>query len=313
MGVLGDLIDHLFVGKPKWTVEQIPDLSEKVIIVTGGNTGIGKETIRALLNRNAKVYMASRTEERARAAIADLKADTGKEALFLHLDLANLASVRKAAAEFLSQERELHVLFNNAGVMWPSVSLVTDDGYDLQFGTNVIGHFLFTQLLMPVLLSTAQASPDRQARIITTSSIGGYLGHLDYDTFKDSAKRRSCFRHTLYAQSKYGNVVVAREIARRYADKGIVSISLHPGTINSELPRYMPGYSVLGKLAPLLLHDSAHGALTQLFVGTTPDAAEYNGKYFVPWARLGNPHPTTQDPEVAQRLWAWLEKEVSSK
>ncbi|KAJ8515180.1 hypothetical protein ONZ45_g7374 [Pleurotus djamor] len=318
MGLLWDVLSQSFPPAPTWSIDQIPDLTGKVVIVTGGNAGIGKETVRALLAHNATVYMASRSEERARGAIADLKADTGKDALFLHLDLGNLASVRAAAAEFLSKEKQLDILFNNAGVMYPPPHSTTDDGYDLQFGTNVIGHFLFTQLLVPVLLSTAESSPDRKARIITTSSLGHQWPglSLDYDSFIDSPARQRRSKYWLYSQSKFasGNVVVARELARRYGDKGIVSISLHPGSINSELARYVPGVGFLKRFFfPIFLHDSARGALTQLWAGTAPEAADSNGKYFVPWARPGVPVPATQDPEVAQKLWDWLEKEVANK
>jgi len=135
--------------------------------LVGGNVGIGKETIKALLEHNAKVYMASRSKEKADAAISELKAQTGKEAIFLELDLSSLASVRKAAEEYLSKEHELHVLFNNAGVMWPPTELLTADGYDLQFGTNVLGeppynhtraHQLNTFLSRPLLLREAANS-----------------------------------------------------------------------------------------------------------------------------------------------------------
>ncbi|KAF4598899.1 hypothetical protein EYR38_007311 [Pleurotus pulmonarius] len=261
--------------------------------------------------------MASRSEERARSAITELKEATGKEAFFLHLDLGNLANVRKAAEEFLRRalkEKELHVLINNAGVMYPPISQVTDDGYDMQFGTNVIGHFHFTQLLMPALVSAAQSAPDKHARIVTVSSWGHELWPgLVYDTFTDGPARRKCSTHYLYSQSKYGNVVVARELARRYADQGIVSIALHPGSINSELARYTPGWNLWGKLLEYLLYDTAHGALTQLYAATAPEAGELNGKYLIPWARLGKAIPSTQDPEVAAKLWAWLEAAVADK
>ncbi|KAG9221386.1 hypothetical protein CCMSSC00406_0009835 [Pleurotus cornucopiae] len=308
---LRNSIDQTYPPKPVWSVDQIPDLSGKVVIVTGGNTGIGKESVRALLVHNATVYMASRSEERAQSAIAELKEATGKEPIFLRLDLGNLSNIRKAAEEFLSKEKQLHVLMNNAGVMYPPIDQVTDDGYDMQFGTNVIGHFHFTQLLMPALLSAAQSSPDKHARIVTVSSWGHeFWPGLEYDTFSDGPARRKCSTQYLYSQSKYGNVVVARELARRYGDQGIVSISLHPGSINSELARHSPGFSFWGKL---LGYDTAHGALTQLYAATAPEAANLNGQYLKPWARLGKAVPSTQDPEVAAKLWAWLEAAVAGK
>ncbi|KAG8678437.1 hypothetical protein FRC08_017779 [Ceratobasidium sp. 394] len=157
MGIAYSLFCETFPGKPDWSTDQIPDLTGQTMIVTGGNAGIGRETSKALLNKNAKVYLAARSKSKADKAIEWLKTETGGRApIFLELDLADLASVRQAAEEFRRKEPELHVLFNNAGVMVSPVELKTADGYDLQFGTNVLGHYLFTTLLLPTLIHTAQ-------------------------------------------------------------------------------------------------------------------------------------------------------------
>ncbi|CDO72258.1 hypothetical protein BN946_scf184970.g110 [Trametes cinnabarina] len=295
--------------KPKFSVDQIPDLTGRVVIVTGGNSGIGYETIKALLQHNAKVYMASRSRDKAEAAIAKLKDATGKEAIFLELDLSSLASIKRAAKEFLAKERELHILFNNAGVMWPPVDWLTKDGYDLQFGTNVLGHFYFTELLMPALLAGVESSPDHHARVITTSSFGAYMETLNYDTFKDGPARRKKMKEALYYQSKFGNVVVAHEIARRYADKGIISISVNPdGTaaICTSASQEDHGWNAT------ILYPTPYGALTQLFAGTMPEALNYNGEFLIPWARLGKCRPEAYDPKVGERLWTWLEEQVKA-
>ncbi|KAG8685378.1 hypothetical protein FRC11_010681 [Ceratobasidium sp. 423] len=141
---MGDTFSQSFPPKPLFSVEQIPDLTGHVIIVTGGNTGIGKETCKALLNKNARVYLAARNRSRADTAIEWLK---------------NLASVRKAAEEFKRKEQELHVLFNNAGVMGTPVEWRAVEGYDLRFGTHVLGHYFFTTLLLPTLIHTVKNSP----------------------------------------------------------------------------------------------------------------------------------------------------------
>ncbi|KAI0775581.1 NAD-P-binding protein [Trametes elegans] len=297
--------------KSKFSVDQIPDLTGRVIIVTGGNVGIGYETIKALLPRNAKVYMASRSRTKAEAAIASLKDETGKEAIFLELDLASLASVKKAAQEFLSKEHELHVLFNNAGLMWPPPELVTADGYDLQFGTNVLGHFYFTELLMPALIAGVQSSPDHHARIITTSSCGAYARSLQWDTFKDGPARRKLSTYALYFQSKLANAVVANQTAKRYADKGIIAISVNPGNIRSELTRYTS--SIFRRFVhAVAFYPTPYGALTQLYAGTMPEALNYNGEFLVPWARPGKCRPEAYDPVVGERLWNWLEEQVKA-
>ncbi|CDO76023.1 hypothetical protein BN946_scf184665.g15 [Trametes cinnabarina] len=202
------LMPHIYASllpppKATWGVADIPDLSEKVMIVTGGNSGIGRETIKALLQHNAKVYMASRNELKASEAIEELLHETGRRAHFLRLDLADLRSIKAAAQEFISKETELHVIFNNAGVTFPPVEELTLDGYDLQFGTNVLGHFYLTQLLIPVLLSGASHSQDGRARVINTSVAHAAVSNIDFDTLKDHVKRRKVGTQRLHYQSKF--------------------------------------------------------------------------------------------------------------
>ncbi|KAH9836617.1 NAD-P-binding protein [Rhodofomes roseus] len=305
------VLSQAFPPKSTFAPAQMPDLTGRVVIVTGGNVGIGKETIKALLEHNAKVYMASRSKEKVDAAIKELVQQTGKEAIFLELDLSSLASVRRAAEEFMSKEKELHVLFNNAGVMWPPRELLTADGYDLQFGTNVVGHFFFTKLLIPALVAGKETSPDHHARIVTTSSGAAYGYTLNFDAIKDSPARRSMMTNTLYSQSKFGNVVVAREFAKRYADQGIVSTSCNPGNIKTELQRYAP--TVLRKVMNLVLYDAPYGALTQLWAGTMPETLDYNGKYLIPWARMGQCRREAYDDALGEKLWNWLEEQVKDK
>ncbi|KAI0642874.1 NAD-P-binding protein [Trametes meyenii] len=308
---LGSVVGQALPPKSKFSVDQIPDLDGRVVIVTGGNVGIGYETVRALLQHNAKVYLAARNKTKAEAAIASLKEATGKEAIFLELDLSSLASVKKAAQEFLSKEHELHILFNNAGVMFPPIDQVTKEGYDLQWGTNVVGHFYLTELLKRALFAGAESSPDHHARVVTTSSSGAYGGALRYDTFKDGPQRKKSSGDVLYYQSKLGNAVVANQTAKRYADKGIISISVNPGNIQSDLQRYLP--AVVRKIMfAVMLYPTPQGALTQLFAGTMPEALNFNGEFLVPWARLGKCRQEAYDNQVGTQLWNWLEDEVKA-
>ncbi|EJF57880.1 NAD(P)-binding protein [Dichomitus squalens LYAD-421 SS1] len=304
-------LGQIYPPKSKFSVDLIPDLTGRVIIVTGGNTGLGYETVKALLQHNAKVYLAARSKEKAEKAITSLKEATGKEAVFHELDLSDLAAVKKSAEDFLSKEKELHVLYNNAGVMWPPIEMLTKDGHDLQFGTNVVGPFLFTELLMPALIEGTKTSPDQHARVIVVSSSGAYAETLHWGTFKDSPERRKLSTQSLYYQSKHANVIVARQIAKRYADKGIVAISLNPGNITTDLQRYVP--PLASKImSTILLYPAPQGALTQLFAGTMPEALNYNGEYMIPWARLGKCRPECYNDEIGERLWKWLEDEVKS-
>ncbi|KAL0961442.1 hypothetical protein HGRIS_006387 [Hohenbuehelia grisea] len=308
MGLVASLYDDMFPPKSKFSVDDIPDLSGKVAIVTGSSAGIGVETVKALLIHNAKVYMANRSEEKTAPIIKKLKEETGKEAIFLKLDLANLRAVKQAAAEYLSKENQLHMLFN-AGVMVPPIGKVTDDGYDLQFGTNVLGHYFLTTQLLPVLVATARAT-GKPSRVINTSSNGHRLAKtIDFKTLKDGPQRIKKGEANLYAQSKLGNILFANELARQYGDQGIVSTSAHPGTLRTELQRDVSTVQMV--LIGWLLHPAEKGALTQLWAGTMPETESYNGEYLSAWARIVKPNAASQDPALAKKLWDWMEEQVA--
>ncbi|KAF8662080.1 hypothetical protein AX16_001190 [Volvariella volvacea WC 439] len=353
MGQMLSGIRQSWPSASKFNMNDIPVLTGKVTIVMGGNTyvypiyqlhtflirvddycnGIGKETVKALLTHNAKVYLAARSTEKASQAINNLLLETVKEAVFLKLDLSNLKSIKRAAEEFQSKEKELHILFNSAGVMFPPIEEITTDGYDLQFGTNVLGKDTFawycsigmlmlsynlqvitislnTKLLLPTLLSTAKNTPEESVRVVTTASLAHELTKkIDFNTFKDGPARKKKGSQGLYVQSKFGNVVQALELARRYSDQGIVSISLNPGNIRTDLQRHVSSvYQTIMIL--FFLHPPPMGALTQLYGGTSPEGANLNGKYLIPWARVYPALPPTQDPETGKQLWNWLEEQV---
>ncbi|KIO21352.1 hypothetical protein M407DRAFT_218308 [Tulasnella calospora MUT 4182] len=306
---MASFLSETFPPKSKFDPERdIPDLAGKVVIVTGGNTGIGKHTIQALLSKNAKVYMAARSKEKAEDAIAELKGLTGKDAVFLQLDLANLDSITKAANEFMSKEPALHLLFNNGGVMIPPLDQLTSDGYDLQFGTNVLGHAHFTLCLLPALLAGAKSSSDGKARVVNTASNGAtFINKIDFDALRDGPKRQKMGKLNLYYQSKLGNVVFSNELAKRYASQGIISHSLNPGSVKSDLSRHTP--SLLLGLVSWMQHPVEFGALTQLWVGTSPEMIDTNGGYFIPWARVGNMPTGALNSEVGLKLWDWIEEQ----
>ncbi|KAF8834654.1 NAD(P)-binding protein [Paxillus ammoniavirescens] len=310
MGAVHSTLNELlFPPAPLFTEDSVPDLYGKVALVTGANAGIGKETARVLLSKNAKVWIACRDVSKGEAALKELKERTGHDAHLLKLNLSNLKSIKDAAEEFLRRENQLHILFNNAGVMGPPIEMLTDDGYDLQFGTNVLGHFYFTKLLIPTLISTAKSSPEGTVRVVNVSSIAHLVSGLEFDTFKDGPKRRAVDTHTLYGQSKTGNIVFSAELHRRYHDQGIISTSLNPGAIKTELHRHCSGLRNI--LINMILWDSSYGPLTQLYAGTSPDAANIGGQYLIPWARIGTPRADTQDPQLGKELWTWLEEQVA--
>ncbi|KZT54666.1 NAD(P)-binding protein [Calocera cornea HHB12733] len=300
-----------FPPKSKFMPRDIPDLTSRVVIVTGGNTGIGKATCRYLLLKNAKVYMASRSRGKAEAAITELKQVTGNGNLhFLRLDLADLESVKACVEEFLSKENQLHLLFNNAGVMGTPMNQLTKQGFDLQFGTNVIGHAYLTMLLLPTLLETALVSPPGAVRVINDSSqvhMGASWAGINYDTLRDGPGRKKMGSMAAYNQSKWGNVVFAKELARRYGDQGIVSTSLNPGAIRTDLFRHLPSFAKHA-FNWLLFDADPYGALTQLYAGTSPETASAHGKYFIPLAREGLPRADTENPEAGRHLWEYIEE-----
>jgi len=188
--------------------------------------------------------------------------------------------------------------------------MLTKQGHDLQFGTNVLGHFYLTKLLLPALLAATKSSPAGTVRVVTTSSWGHWLSEIDFNTLKDGPGRNKISSGTLYSQSKFGNIVFAKELARRYGDLGIISISVNPGNIHSDLFRHVPKLGA--DLFSLTTHPPYKGAWTQLFAGTAPEAASLNGKYLIPWARIGTPSVATQDPGLGKDLWEWMEQQVEN-
>jgi len=205
------------------------------------------------------------------------------------------------------------VLLNNAGVMTPPIEKITAQGYDLQFGTNVLGHYFLVQLLLPLLIKTYEHTGIRSRIVVTCSSVEKYFsGPIQYDTLTDTPARVKFGKGRLYMQSKFGNVMLATELARRYTDKGVVVIGLDPGNIQSDLQRE---HSATSKwlMDHTILYPTPFGALSQLYAGTMPEAEKMSGKYLVPWARLGSPNSKTQDVEEGKKLWNWLEAQVQGK
>ncbi|KAJ9150419.1 NAD(P)-binding protein [Pleurostoma richardsiae] len=320
------VITQLYPPTPAFTEANLPDLAGKVYIVTGSNTGVGKELARILYSKNAKVYVAARSEDKANAAIAAIKEafpDSKGSLVYLHLDLADLSTIKASADEFLAKETALHVLFNNAGVMTPPKGTKTAQGYELQLGTNNLGTFLFTKLLTPVLVSTAKASPPGSVRVIWVSSSaaegfserpGGVpLDNLDYHVDKP--------QHYKYGVSKAGNYLHAVELARRLKADGVVSVALNPGNLDSELTRYTP-WLAKKFLKLFVLHPPRYGAYTELFAGLSPDVTvEKSGEWIVPWGRF---LPIRKDlldaskPEaeggtgIGLKFWEWSEEQVKS-
>ena len=232
-----------------------------------GNNGLGLETCRQLAKHNPHIYLAARTPSKAQSAIADIKETVPNANItFLQLDLASLESVKKAADTFNTTSDRLDVLINNAGVMALPASTTTE-GYEIQFGTNHIGHFLLTKLLMPTLQRTAEGQ--RDVRIVNLSSEGHRLPPRGGLALKDARSNMASYNTWVrYGQSKLANILFTRELTRRYP--AIKSITLHPGGIQTGLSegfeKQNPWFAACFRpIVSRFLTTVQQGALTQLF------------------------------------------------
>ncbi|KAJ7494226.1 NAD(P)-binding protein [Mycena galericulata] len=256
----------------------------KIVLVTGGNVGIGYYTVKELLLKNAKVYLAARSAQKGAAAIQQLETETSKKAIFLQLDLSDLASVRRTATTFLEQESRLDILFNNAGVMACPTGLLTAQNHDLQFGTNVIGHYFLTELLLPALALSYETNKV-PARIINTSSSGHKDAStgIDFVSLKSGPARDAWLKKfsgtaatwRLYGESKLGNIIVSNYFARTHADI-LVSCALHPGSVRIDLQKHLSGW--MQRMLDLGLPAAPIGAYTQLWAGTTAPPKQITGQ-----------------------------------
>ncbi len=259
--------------------------------MTGANSGIGRETSRELVRRGARVYLASRSEQRTRAVIEAIVAETGNQRLeFLHLDLGDLESVRACADEFLRSGQPLHGLINNAGLA--GTRGMTDSGFEITFGTNHVGPFLLTGLLIDRLRESAPA------RIVNVASTGHYRAPgIDFDAVRQRTKTRTGFPE--YCVSKLGNVLHAQELARRLGDDGVTTYSLHPGAVATDVWRHVPW-----PVRPLIkrrMISPAEGAKTTLYCATAPELANESGHYYDECRRTEPSEVAT--PQLAAELW----------
>jgi len=245
-------------------------LDGSTFLVTGANTGIGKETARALAARGATVVLACRSEENGRRAIAEIAAQTGNRRLeLLALDLGDLGSVRACAQAFLARGEPLNVLINNAGLAGRRG--MTPSGFELAFGTNYVGPFLLTSLLLDRLRESAPA------RIVNVAS-GAHFGAtgIDFDAVRKPTRTITGMRE--YSVSKLANVLHAHELARRLEGTGVTTYSLHPGVIASDIWRSVPwpARTVMKRR----MGSPEQGARTSLYCATAPELAGQTGLYY---------------------------------
>jgi NAD(P)-dependent dehydrogenase (short-subunit alcohol dehydrogenase family) len=290
---------------PGWTVDDMPDQTGKVAIVTGANRGIGFEAARALASKDAQVVMACRSQERGAAAAQQIYAEYPDAMVdLMELDLADLASVRQFAKRFTSRYDRLDILINNAGVRMAPELRRTADGFEAQFGTNHLGHFALTGLLLDLLIHTSDA------RVVTVSSVAHRQGRMDFDNLNGE---RSYDQQVAYGTSKLANLLFTYELHRRFEASGVGTIAAasHPGWTNTsftEHPTLIRVFSSLFAMPP------EQGALPTLYAATAPDVR--GGDYYGPgglgqiwgYPRQVESNALSHDPAVAERLWELSEE-----
>ncbi|BBZ35485.1 SDR family NAD(P)-dependent oxidoreductase [Mycolicibacterium confluentis] len=294
----------------KWTEADVPDQSGRVAVITGSNTGLGFQTARVLAARGAKVVLAVRNLDKGNAAAAQIlglvpRADVSVQPL----DLGSLQSVRTAASELKSAYPRIDLLINNGGVMYPPKQ-TTKDGFELQFGTNHLGHFALTGLLLENLLGV------EGSRVVVVASIAHNIRAGIH--FDDLQWERSYNRVSAYGQSKLANLMFAYELQRRLAaaSASTIAVAAHPGISNTELMRHVPGSNLPGynAIAGLFTNSPAVGALASLRAATDPGVK--GGQYYGPngfrelrgYPVLVGSSRQSHDQDVQRRLWTVSEE-----
>jgi retinol dehydrogenase-12 len=274
-------------------------MTDRVAIVTGGNSGIGKETARALAAMGMHVFITCRTEAKGQPVVEEFREQTGNQKVeCLALELGDFDSVRRCAAEFLERDLPLHLLVNNAGIGVQRG--ITESGFELAFGTNHLGPFLFTGLLQQRLLNSAPA------RVVIVSSVGHKSAKgIDFEAVCETTKSQSGSNE--YYTSKLANVLFSNELAKRLGDTGVNTYSLHPGIVATEVWRRFPRpITWIAKQFMLSIED---GAKTSIHCATSPEVAGDSGLYYDTCAT----RPVGElacDETLARNLWERSEKWV---
>ncbi|KAH8704117.1 hypothetical protein BGW36DRAFT_370629 [Talaromyces proteolyticus] len=321
------LFTQMFPPRPMFTEKNIADQSGKVFIVTGSNTGVGKEVAQILYSKNAKVYIAARSEEKANKAIEDIKNAWPKSTgslIYQHLDLADLTTIKASVDNFKQNDSKLYGLINNAGVQALTAeppNNVTAQGHEIHLGVNVLGSFLLTKLLTPTLVATAKTEPPNTVRVVWVSSLGlEVAGEEHYGITTNYLKywpKIPPLRR--YGVSKAGNWLYGVEFANRYKADGVVSVPCNPGHLRSDL--YRDGSFLFRAIInTFIAYPSIYGAYTELYCALSPDITIHEtGSWIVPWGRK---YSLRSDLEAAKKteaeggnghaksFWNWSEEQV---
>jgi len=308
---------------PALTEKNLPNQKGKVFLITGGYSGIGYQLAEMLYKAGGKVYIAGRSEEKALKAIEEIKSSTAGdgsgELEFLLLRLGDLSSIKSSVEEFQRRESHLHVLWNNAGrCMYPEGEK-TVQGHDVILGTNCLGPYLFTWLILPSLQAAAKMSPRGTVRIVWSSSIVVDASAPTNGVIMSEITSPSKKQTRNYVNSKTGNWFLASQFGRRVSQDGIISLTQNPGNLKTNIMRNVPKWVTV--IARLLMWDAQYGAYTELYAGLSSEiTVEDNGGYIIPWGRK---HPNIRKDllnaleneenggvGVAEKFWEWCERET---
>ena len=305
---------HMYVLKPNYFAGCVctskARLDGKTAIVTGSNTGIGKETVVDLARRGARVIMACRSLKRGEAAKKDVVERTGSNNVIVkHLDLASVRSIRAFAEDINKNEARLDILVNNAAVMYLEKFTKTEDGFELIMGVNHLGHFLLTNLLLDLLKKSAPSRvivvSSRSHREILKRLTGTKLG-VNYEKMTSDILYEG---NLAYEESKLANVLFIRELARRLKGTGVTANSLHPGYISTELQNPLPGWIkyTFRALTNIIGKTIEEGAQTQIYLAVSEEVEGVTGLHFAD-CKENEPSKNAQNDVEAKKLW-----EVSAK
>jgi NAD(P)-dependent dehydrogenase (short-subunit alcohol dehydrogenase family) len=285
----------------------VTPMDGRTVIITGGNSGVGKATATALAAAGARMVITARREARGQQALADIRRSSGSDDVDLVVfDLADLASVRQGTAELLARCEDIHVLVNNAGLVL-SDRIETKDGYEATFATNHLGPFLLTQLLTERLVGSAPA------RVVTVSSAAHSSARSGLD-FDDLQSEHGYSQMRVYARSKLANILFAGELARRLSGSGVTSNALHPGVVATRFAQDDDTSGVMAfgiKLIRPFILTPEQGARTSVYLASSPEVADVTGKYFVK-CRQEAPSAVARDQAAASRLWSISEELVGT-
>lgn len=269
------------------------DLAQKTFIVTGANTGIGKITAKELARAGAHVILACRSQAKTAPVIDEIQRDTGNANVeYVHLDLGDLASVRACAEAILARGVPIHGLINNAGMAGGRG--LTKDGFELTWGTNHLGHYLLTRLLLDRIKQAGRA------RIVNVASASHYRAKgIDWGAMNQPTRSPTGMRE--YAVSKLSNVLFTKELARRLEGTGVTTYAVHPGVVATDVWRRVPG--PLRWLIKRFMITPEQGAESSLRCATAPELADQTGRYYDVGGRERPPNRLADDGDLAKTLW----------